>query len=38
MAGGYGTIAVPRRRDSTDVVFAVGETEEFYFSCMHLVA
>lgn len=38
MAGGYGTIAVPRRWVFTDVALAVGETAEFYFSCMHLVA
>ena len=38
IAGGYGTIAVPRRWVFTDVALAVGETAEFYFSCMHLVA
>ena len=38
IAGGSGTIAVPRRWVFTDVALAVGETAEFYFSCMHLVA
>ena len=38
IAGGFGTIAVPRRWVFTDVALAVGETAEFYFSCMHRVA